>query len=100
MNKKTDPRAGLRSRREFLSTALAAPILTIELPGKLSAPFQPDSISVASPDGKVRFDILLRERSRLSYRVTFKNRAVIDASALGIVIDGVDLCQDAEAGKV
>jgi alpha-glucosidase len=100
MNKNTDQRAGPHSRREFLSTALAAPILTIELSGELSAAFQPDSISVASPDGRVRFDILLRERSRLSYRVTFRKKMVIDASALGIVIDGVDLCQGAEAGKV
>src|SRR5215510_5807140 len=86
----------LRSRREFLSTALAAPILATEL----SPSFQPNNISVAGPDGKVRFDILLRGQSRLSYRVTFGNGVVIEASPLGITIDGVDLCHGVEAVKV
>jgi alpha-glucosidase len=84
------------SRREFLSTALAAPILATEL----SSSFQPNNIRVAGPDGKVRFDILLRGQSRLSYRVTFRDGVVIETSPLGIVIDGVDLCRGAEAGKV
>jgi len=83
------------SRRDFLSAALAAPILATEL----SAPLQPNNFSVASPDGKVRFEILPREQARLSYRVTFRNQPVIEASALGVVIDGVDLCQGVEAGK-
>ncbi|MBO0725584.1 MAG: glycoside hydrolase family 97 N-terminal domain-containing protein, partial [Blastocatellia bacterium] len=96
MNKNTDPQERRRSRREFLSTALAAPILATEL----SSSFQPDNISVISPDGGIRFDLLLRGQSRLSYRVTFRNRAVIEDSPLGIVIDGVDLCRGVEAGRV
>jgi alpha-glucosidase len=86
----------LRSRREFLSTALAAPILATEL----SPSFQPNNIRVAGPDGRVRFDVMLRGQSRLSYRVTFGNRVVIEASPLGITIDGVDLCHGVEAVKV
>jgi alpha-glucosidase len=96
MNKNIDPEERHRSRREFLSTTLVAPILATEF----LSPFQPDNVRVASPDGKVRFDILLREQSRLSYRVTFRNGVVIEASPLGIVVDGVDLCRGVEAGKV
>jgi len=83
------------SRRAFLSTALAAPIFATEL----SSSLQSNSISVASPDGRVRFEIPPRAQARLTYRVTFRNQPVIEASALGIVIDGVDLCQGVEAGK-
>ena len=96
MNKNIDPQERRCSRRRFLSTALAAPILATEL----SAPFQSNDIIVASPDGKIRFELLPREQARLSYRVTFRNRAVIEASPLGIVIDGVDLGRGVEVGKV
>ncbi len=95
MNKNTDPQEKHCSRREFLSAALAAPIFAAEI----SSPFQPNNISVASPDGKIRFELSPREQGRLSYRVTFRDRAVIEASPLGMVIDGVDLCQSAEIGK-
>jgi hypothetical protein len=79
------------SRRAFLSTALAAPLFAAELSS------QATNISIASPDGKVRFEILPRER--LSYRVIFRNQTVIDTSALGIVIDGVDLGESVKTGK-
>jgi alpha-glucosidase len=79
------------SRRAFISTALAAPLFAAELSS------QATNISIASPDGKVRFEILPRER--LSYRVAFGNKLVIDNSALGIVIDGVDLAEGAKTGK-
>jgi alpha-glucosidase len=95
MSKDIDPQEKHCSRREFLSTAVAAPIFASEL----SSSFQSNNISVAGPDGKVRFELLPREKSRLSYRVTFGNRPVIEASAIGIVIDGVDLGQGAEIGK-
>jgi Glycosyl-hydrolase 97 N-terminal len=96
MNKSIDPQERHCSRREFLSTALAAPILATEF----SSSFQPRNLRVASPDGNVRFEILLREHARLSYRVTFGNRVVIEDSPLGIVIDGVDLCRGVVAGKI
>jgi hypothetical protein len=47
----------------------------------------------------VQLQILPREKARLSYRVTFKNQSVIESSALGIVIDGVDLGQGIEFSK-
>src|SRR5262245_66648103 len=95
MSKDIDPQEKHCSRREFLSTALAAPIFATEL----SSSFQSNNVSVASPDGRVRFEILPREQSRLGYRVTFRNRVVIEASSLGIVIDGADLGQGVEIGK-
>src|SRR5262245_1646910 len=95
MNKNIDPQERRRSRREFLSTALAAPILVTEL----SSPFQSNNISVASPDGRIRFELLPREQAQLSYRVTFRNRAVIEDSPLGIDIGGIDLCRGVEIGK-
>ena len=95
MSKDIDPQEKHCSRREFLSTALAAPIFATEL----SSSFQSNNVSTASPDGRVRFEILPREQSRLGYRVTFRNRVVIEASSLGIVIDGADLGQGVEIGK-
>jgi alpha-glucosidase len=96
MKKSIDPQERRRSRREFLSTALAAPILAKEF----SSSFQPGNVRVSSPDGRAQFEIRLRGQPRLSYRVTFRNRVVIEDSPLGIVIDGVDLCRGAAADKV
>lgn len=72
------------SRREFLFTALSAPIFITE-------PSQSKNIAVPSPDGGVLFELPLRDQSRLSYRITFRNQPVIETSALGMVIDGIDL---------
>jgi alpha-glucosidase len=83
------------SRRAFLASALATPLLAADIPAAL----QTSGPSIASPDGKVKFQ-LLHGQSRLSYRVTFKNQPVIEASAIGISLDGVDLVQGSEAGKV
>ncbi len=93
MNKNIDPNY---SRREFLSTALAAPVFATGL----SSSFQLNNISVASPDGRIRFEILPREQARLNFRVTFRNRVVIESSPLGIGVDGLDLGQGVDTGKV
>jgi alpha-glucosidase len=81
-----------RSRREFLSTALAAPIFITGL----SSSIQSKNIIVPSPGGGVLFELLPGEKSRLSYRVIFRNRPVIETSALGMLIDGIDFCEGAE----
>src|SRR5262245_26667987 len=95
MDNDIDPQERRQSRREFLSTALSAPILVTEL----SSSFQSNNISVASPDGRIRFELLPREQAQLSYRVMFRNRAVIESSTCGIDIGGVDLCRGVEIGK-
>jgi alpha-glucosidase len=74
------------SRRTFLSTALAAPLLASE------SSSQPTSYGVSSPDGLVKFEIT--PFGRLRYSVLFRSRPVIESSPLGIVIDGVDLGDD------
>jgi alpha-glucosidase len=89
-----EPQAEPFTRRAFLTAALATPLLAAEA----TAVTQPAEYRVLSPDGKVEFQ-LLRERDRLGYRVSFKTQSVLDASALGINIDGVDLGQGVEIGK-
>jgi alpha-glucosidase len=95
MANKNNPQTANYSRRTFLATALAAPALAAEF----SSASQANGVSVTSPDGKVQLQILSREQTRLSYRVTFKNQPVIESSTLGIVIDGVDLGQGVEIGR-
>jgi alpha-glucosidase len=95
MNNDDNPQGKNCSRRAFLATTLAAPALASEF----YAALQPSGVNVASPDGRVQLQLLPRDQARLSYRVTFKQKPVIETSALGIVIDGVDLGQGAEVGK-
>jgi alpha-glucosidase len=56
-------------------------------------------VSVASPGGDVEVQVRLDEKARLSYRVTFRKRAVLEDAPLGIVVDGVHLGQGVELGK-
>jgi alpha-glucosidase len=55
-------------------------------------------VVVASPDRAIRFAVT-DEKGHLVYRVTFKGQPVIEASRLGIAVDGVDLGQGATLGK-
>src|SRR5262245_51784149 len=80
---------GYSSRRKFLSAALAVPIFITELS-------QAKTITVPSPDGGVLFELLLLDRLRLSFRITFRNQPVIEISTLGMVIDGIDLAEGVE----
>ena len=83
------------SRRDFLSAAVAVPILISGL-GVSAA--KAESLSIASPNGQIRF--LLDVGSSLSYRVTLNDRPVIEGSRLGIVIDGVELGTEARIKKL
>lgn len=85
------------SRRGFLAAALAAPALAGAR--RSPAPLAPDGVTVTSPDGRVEFRLLWRDRPRLSYQVTFRNRPVIETSPIGITVDSVDLGHGSEAGK-
>ncbi len=90
------PQGNHCSRRAFLVTSLATPVLAAEF----TSTFQQGGVSIASPDGKIHFQILLREQGQLSFRATFRNQEVIETSSLGIVIDDIDLGQGVEVGKV
>ncbi|MGH3119063.1 MAG: glycoside hydrolase family 97 catalytic domain-containing protein [Gaiellales bacterium] len=56
-------------------------------------------ISVASPNGKVRITISLSGYQHLTWDVALDERAVVEPSPLGIVVDGVDLGQGVTIGK-
>ena len=64
----------------------------------LSLPAAAD-VTVASPDGRVRFVLSSDAQSHLAYTVTFNAKNIIDPSPLGIVVDGVDLACGAQIGK-
>ncbi len=58
-----------------------------------------DVLAVKSPGGKVGFRLLMLDDGRLGYAATLNGKAVIEPSALGIVVDGVNLAAGAAAGK-
>ncbi|HZB43935.1 MAG TPA: glycoside hydrolase family 97 catalytic domain-containing protein [Pyrinomonadaceae bacterium] len=86
------------TRRAFLSVAVAAPALFVGSP-RAGAAANGD-VKVSSPDGRVRFELVGRGAARLGFRVTLRERPVIETSPLGIVIDGVDLSEGAEVVRV
>ena len=57
-------------------------------------------VMVKSPNGAIRLALVAQKAGRLAYRVTFKERPVIETSPLGIAVDGVDLGRGAMLGKV
>jgi len=52
-----------------------------------------------SPDGNVQLKFLL-DQGRLNYTITFKNKAVIEPSRVQFSLDGADLSQGLELGRV
>ena len=87
-------------RRTFVAAALSTPPLARDLARLLRPPASSDAIRVTSPNGAIEIALLPADGSRLTYGVTFRNRPVIEVSPLGILVDGVDLGQGVEAGKV
>ena len=59
-----------------------------------------DGVVLASPDGAVQFQLSLDSNARLQYSVAFKEKPVIAASAIGISVDGVNLAEGVDLGKV
>ena len=55
-------------------------------------------MTVASPDGQVRFVLASNAQGHLQYTVTFNAKNIIDPSLLGIVVDKVDLADGAQIG--
>ena len=85
------------SRREFLLTAIAAPVFIASLP-TIAAAATVNEITVSSPDGRVQFNLFL-DQSRLRYRVTLNRKPVLETSQIGIIVDGVDLGNSVVVGK-
>ncbi|HKC64856.1 MAG TPA: glycoside hydrolase family 97 N-terminal domain-containing protein [Pyrinomonadaceae bacterium] len=86
------------SRRAFLSTAIAGSVLAAKFP--IVEALSADEIKLISPNGEVQFQLLSHVPEQARYKVTFKNRAVIETSRMGIVVDGVDLGHGIEVGRV
>jgi hypothetical protein len=55
----------------------------------LSLPAAAD-VTVASPDGRVRFVLSSGAQGHLEYTVTFNSKNIIDTSPLGIAVDGTE----------
>ncbi len=64
----------------------------------LSLPAAAD-VTVASPDGRVRFLLSSGAQGHLEYTITFNAKNIIDPSPLGIVVDRVDLAAGAQIGR-
>src|SRR4030095_2723957 len=96
MKKNKGTRSGELSRRDFLSAAVSAPILFAAIP---LAHASANNLKVVSLNGKIRFELDFAA-SGLTYRVIFNKQPAIETSRLGIIVDGVDLSQNATLGRV
>jgi alpha-glucosidase len=77
------------------STASSSPGPGVRLQADQQTP-----IAIASPDGRIKFELDVRSRDRLAYRITMKGRPVIERSRLGIIVDNVNLGDGATIGAV
>jgi hypothetical protein len=82
--------AALQSRRDFLATAVAAPVLLSALGNVKGAG---EVITFKSPNSKLQF-VLVTTGVQLQYRILRANRAVVEMSQLAFMIDGTNLCRE------
>jgi len=87
-------------RRAFVAAALSTPPLARDLARLLRPRAPDDGIRITSPNGAVELQLLPALGPRVTYGVTFQSRPVIEPSPLGVLVDGVDLGQAVEVGKV
>lgn len=64
-----------------------------------SATFASDALTLASPSGQVVFRLLVSDQARLEYAVMLKGKPAIEASPIGITLDGVSLGDGVRVGK-
>jgi alpha-glucosidase len=83
-----------QSRRSFVASALALPLIVSKVPAWSSLLSQ--ALSVTSPNGKVRFELESPNGPQLQYQITFENRPVIERSHLGVVVTSPDVVNSAE----
>lgn len=79
------------SRRDFLSIA-ATSAVALHLPIPRTGPLR--EVTVASPDRNLLLRIFV-DGKVLKFQVSLKHREVIESSTLSMIVDGVDLCQNA-----
>jgi alpha-glucosidase len=96
------------SRREFLAAAVLTPVIadacggvarTTSSLGPARSQGAPDATRVQSPDGSIEFHLML-SRARATYALSLDRRSILEASALGIVVDGVNLGLGVEVERV
>jgi alpha-glucosidase len=64
----------------------------------LSVHVSASDVSVDSPNGAVRIRVFVNEAGHLHYDVTFKGKPVIEASPLGMIVDGQKLADGVTLG--
>jgi alpha-glucosidase len=85
------------SRRDFL-VAAGASALTLSLPASsLAAPYE---ISIGSPDRNLLFRFFIGIEEDPRFRITYRGVNVIEPSALTMIVDGRNLCQDTAITKI
>ena len=84
------------SRRDFISTALAAPVLLGALRNARAAG---EVISFQSPNSELQF-VLFTTGPQLRYRITRAGRSIVELSQLAFLIDGADLCRDCTITRI
>jgi alpha-glucosidase len=65
----------------------------------VALPLAAADLTLASPDGRVQFQLSWQGRSRLEYSVAFGGKPAIEASPLGILVDQINLAEGVEAGR-
>jgi alpha-glucosidase len=83
-----------RRGRSFFAIAGLSALLCMASDGRAA-----NEARIASPDGSVQCRVFLHE-ARLTCAVTFRNKPVIEASPLRFSVDGVDLAEGAEIGRI
>ncbi len=80
-------------RIRILTTLLASTAVAVSLGAA-------EVVTVASPDGRVQFRLSLGDGDRLQYAVLFREKPVIEISALGIIVDGIKLADGVQVGRI
>src|SRR5262245_9379606 len=89
------------SRRAFISYALAWPLTSFSSTANPRSSSAVSRARIMSPSSNLQLEVLLSgSPSRLSYRITFRNKPTIETSMMGIIVDGVDLGLGVEIGAI
>jgi alpha-glucosidase len=78
------------SRRDFLASAVVAPLIAGTLPAIAAA--KTNSVKISSPNGQIQF-AAVRDLPYSAVSVMFRNSYLLSAR-LGMIVDGVDLGRD------
>lgn len=112
MVKDDDNRGGYSSRRSFLSAALAYPLAISDIPVRLKGLIEAGApaintrggvsrvVKISSPNSALDIEIAFDSRMKLNYSINLKRKPVLEASPMGIVVDGVDLGRQVKFGSV